>query len=110
MHLTTTALSLLALGLTPLAAAVGFNSFNEAGCNGFQEHYNLNPGSKGNLAGARRSFIITNAQSGCHLKFYTGLNQAPNDASTLSFTTETKDVCYWIDGGRQFKSFGFYCP
>jgi hypothetical protein len=108
MHFINSGLSLAAiLGIT---SAVGFNSFNDPSCNGFQEHYDLNPGAKGNLADARRSFQITNAQAGCHLKFYTGLNQAPNDASAISFTTETNGVCYWTTSGRQFRSFGFYCP
>lgn len=123
--------SILALAATlGVSSAVGFNSFNDPACNGFEEHYNLNPGAKGNLgecqykikrkflltvppcytASTRRSFRITNPQTGCHLKFYTGLNQAPNDASAISFTTETNDECYWTTDGRQFRSFGFYCP
>ncbi|KAH7115883.1 hypothetical protein B0J11DRAFT_112962 [Dendryphion nanum] len=109
MHFTTPLLSILAIA-TPLASAVGINSFNEIACGGFQEHYNLNPGAKGNLASTRRSFSITNAQAGCHMKLYTGLNQAPNDGSALSFTTESEGACFWFTDGRQFRSFGFYCP
>ncbi|KAF2648417.1 hypothetical protein K491DRAFT_763094 [Lophiostoma macrostomum CBS 122681] len=104
-----TALVSLAATL-PLVSAVDFNSFNDPQCNGFQEHYHLNPNSKGNLADTRRSFLVNGAQAGCHLKFYTGLNQAPNDGSTLSFTTETDNECYWTSDNRQFRSFGFYCP
>jgi hypothetical protein len=80
MHIST----LFALVAAPLTLAVGINSFNDPQCSGFQEHYNLNPNSKGNLASTRRSFQITSAQAGCHFKLYTGLNQAPNDGSTLS--------------------------
>ena len=76
--------ALFTLALAPLSIAVGINSFNDGNCVGFQEHYNLNANSKGNLASARRSFSITNVQGGCHMKFYTGLKQAPNDQSTLS--------------------------
>jgi hypothetical protein len=96
--------------LSGVTSAVGFNSFNDApGCNGFQEHYNLNENTKGNLASTRRSFEITNVHPGCHLKFYTGWDQKPNDASTLSFKTDEK-FCYWTTDARQFRSFGFYCP
>jgi hypothetical protein len=96
--------------LLPFVSAVDFNSFGESNCNGFEEHYHLNSNSKGNLAGTRRSFLITGAQAGCHLKFYTGLNQAPNDGSAFSFTTETGNVCYWTTTNTQFRSFGFCCP
>lgn len=102
--------SLLTLALAPLSLAVGINSFNDPECKGFEEHYNLNANSKGNLASTRRSFYITQEQAGCHMKFYTGLNQAPNDASTMSFGTENRDWCFWMPDGRQFRSFGFYCP
>ena len=107
MHIST--LLAATLAAAPLTLAVGINAFNDPACVGFQEHYNLNANSKGNLASTRRSFLITQEQAGCHMKFYTGLNQQPNDASTLSFTTENRDWCFWV-GDRQFRSFGFYCP
>jgi hypothetical protein len=89
---------------------VAINAFGLQGCQGFEEKYALNPNSKGNLAGTRRSFQITFAQAGCHMKFYTGLNQAPNDGSTLSFSTESQGACFGQPDGRQYRSFGFYCP
>ncbi|MCJ1406549.1 hypothetical protein MMC19_000615 [Ptychographa xylographoides] len=95
--------------LPTVVLGVGIDAFGETACNGFEEFYNLNPNSKGNLAGPRESFSVVNPQSGCHMKFYTGLNQQPNDASTLSFSTANAE-CYWISNGQQFLSFGFYCP
>ncbi|KAL8741294.1 MAG: hypothetical protein Q9190_006090 [Brigantiaea leucoxantha] len=95
MKLTFLAASILA-AVPTMVQAVGINSFDGQSCAGFEEHYNLNPGGKGNFPGGRKSFFITQAQAGCHFKAYTGANQQPTNTNALSFKTDDANAALRI--------------